>query len=169
MQEQYTTQFKANNQALLQLINEWEIKLLSLSDDILFARKNKQHRTIKQIVGHMIDSASNNTHRIVHLQYQPSPLVFPDYASFGNNDRWISIQDYQSENWTDLVMLWKYANKHIAHVIEHVNPDKLNHEWLAGSGEYISLHAMITDYLRHFKLHVAEMDDLIMGNESFHG
>ena len=165
IQERSISQFGANNQELLQLTNEWEIKLLSLSDNIVSVRRNKQNRTIKQIVGHMIDSASNNTHRIIHLQYQTSPLIFPDYASLGNNDRWIAIQNYQSENWNDLVLLWKSSNRHIAHIIQHVNLDKLNNEWISASGEHVSLHSMIIDYLYHFKLHLAEIDDLMIGNE----
>ena len=86
-------EFEANNRELLQLIAEWEPKLLALTEEVITTRRNSQNRSIKQIVGHKIDSASNNTHRIVHMQYQPSPLQFPNYASNGNNDRWIAIQN----------------------------------------------------------------------------
>lgn len=154
-------EFEANNQRLLHLIDVWEPKLSGLPDDVISNRKNIQYRTIRQIVGHMIDSASNNTHRIIHLQYQASPLIFPDYANLGNNDRWIAIQDYQNENWTDLVQLWKYANKHIVHVIRRVNTDKLYNEWITALGEKVSLQSMIMDYLRHFELHLGEIDELI--------
>jgi hypothetical protein len=92
------SEIERNNNELIRLILEWEPKLVSLSEDIISFRRNSQNRTIKQIVGHMIDSATNNTHRIVHLQYQPSPLIYPDYANRGNNDRWIAIQNYQTEN-----------------------------------------------------------------------
>lgn len=68
-------EFYANNQELLRLINEWEPKLSALSKDIITNRRNGQNRTIKQIVGHMIDSASNNIHRIVHLQYQRAMIL----------------------------------------------------------------------------------------------
>ena len=132
-------EFKKNNQELLQLIEEWESKLMSLPEEVIANRQNSQHRTIKQIVGHMIDSASNNIHRIVHLQYQPNPLIYPDYANLGNNDRWIAIQDYQTENWEDLVQLWKYSNIHIAHVIKHVSPEKLDHEWITALNVRVSL------------------------------
>ena len=154
-------EFERNNQILLRLIDEWESKLLSLPENVYTDRRNKQNRTIKQIVGHMIDSASNNTHRIVHLQYQSSPLIFPDYANFGNNDRWIAIQNYQEEDWTDLVWTWKYTNKHIVHVIRNINPDKLNNEWITALGERVSLKLMALDYLRHFELHLSEINDLI--------
>ncbi|MGE5373008.1 MAG: DinB family protein [Solirubrobacterales bacterium] len=154
-------EFEGNNQALLRLIEEWEPKLMALSEDTIANRRNDQNRTIKQIVGHMIDSASNNTHRIIHLQYQPSPLIFPDYANLGNNDRWIAIQNYQGGNWQDLVGHWKFANRHLVHVIRNVNPDKLDNEWITALNQSVSLKAMIIDYLRHFKLHLSEIDALI--------
>jgi hypothetical protein len=154
-------EFEANNQELVRLVAEWEPRLLSISDEILETGRNGQNRTIRQIVGHMVDSASNNTHRMVHLQYQPSPLVFPDYANLGNNDRWIAIQDYQTENWHDLVQLWKYANLHLVHVINKVNKDKLANEWITALGEKVSLKAMIIGYLAHFKLHVSEIEELL--------
>jgi len=154
-------EFEANNQVLSQLIDEWEPKLLALSDKVITTRPNNDSWTIKETIGHLIDSASNNTHRIIHLQYQPSPLIFPNYASYGNNDRWVAIQDYQTENWNDLVQFWKYANKHIIHVIRRVNPEKLDNEWISELENRISLRSMIADYLRHVELHLNEIGEII--------
>lgn len=158
-------EFERNNQELLSLVEEWELKLLSLSEEVLTKKENSQHRTIKQIVGHMIDSATNNIHRIVHLQYQHSPLVFPDYANLGNNDRWIAIQDYKSENWNDLVQLWRYLNIHIVHVINHVNPDKLTNEWITALNVKVSLKSMIQNYTGHIRLHLNEIEELISNGQ----
>ncbi len=143
------------------LINQWEPRLLKLPEDVVTQRRNSQNRTIKQILGHMIDSASNNTHRIIHLQYQASPLIFPDYANLGNNDRWIAIQNYQDEKWEDLIQLWKYANLHIAHVIDNISTDKLGNVWISALNDAISLKVMALDYLRHIKLHLNEIQELI--------
>ena len=154
-------EFEVNNQVLLQLIDDWEPKLLALSGEAITTRPNSESWTIKETIGHLIDSASNNTHRIIHLQYQPSPLIYPDYANYGNNDRWVAIQDYQTENWNDLVRLWKYINKHIIHVIRHVNLYKLDNEWITALGNKISLRSMIADYLRHVKLHLNEISEII--------
>ena len=153
--------FAKNNQELITLINEWEPKLLALSDEIITSRRNVQNRTIKQIVGHLVDSASNNTHRIIHLQYQQSPLVFPNYASYGNNDKWIAIQNYQAEDWDNLVRLWKYSNLHLVHVISNVNAGKLQNEWISDVNKKVTLKEMINYYLDHFKLHLGEIDELI--------
>jgi len=143
------------------LIKIWENKLLSLPTDVITEQRNSQNRTIKQILGHLIDSASNNTHRIVHLQYQASPMEFPNYATNGNNDRWITIQNYQDENWEDLVQFWKSFNLHLVHVIENIKPGKLGNEWMASSENKVSLEEMVLSYLDHFELHLTEIDELI--------
>ena len=144
------------------LVDAWESVLLSIPEEVISQRVNVQNRSIRQITGHMVDSASNNTHRVVHLQYQPSPLIFPNYASEGNNDRWIAIQNYQEESWNDLVQLWKYSMLHFSHVTQNVRADKLDNEWIAGPGKIISLRQMILDFLPHLKLHLSEIEELIM-------
>lgn len=148
-------------QSILQLLEEWEPRLLALSEEIISDRKNSQNRSIRQILGHLFDSASNNTHRIVHLQYRESPMSFPNYATFGNNDRWIAIQDYQHEDWHNLVQLWKYANLHLIHVIRNVDQSKLENQWISSETKLISLRENIEYYLPHFDLHLAEIEELI--------
>lgn len=143
------------------LISVWEDKLLHLPADVITERRNGQNRTIKQILGHLIDSASNNTHRIVHLQYQVSPVDFPNYASSGNNDRWIEIQNYQEENWENLIQFWKYINLHLVHVIENIKVEKLGNEWIASPENKVTLEEMVIYYLYHFELHLNEIDELI--------
>jgi hypothetical protein len=146
---------------IISLVNYWTPLLSGLSEEAVTQRKNSQNRSIKQITGHIIDSTSNNIHRIVHLQYQQSPLIFPNYASFGNNDRWIAIQDYQNEDWSVLVQLMKYSLLHICHVIRNVKSEKLNNEWIAGPEKNIALKDLIVDFLRHLKLHLSEIQELI--------
>lgn len=149
---------------LLRLIAEWEPRLASLSHDVITQRKNSQNRSIRQILGHLVDSASNNTHRMIHLQYQESPLRFPNYASNGNNDRWIAIQNYQAEDWNNIIKLWKYLNYHIIHVIRNVDESKLENKWFYSEERLISLRDSIPDYLKHFKLHLDEIRELMDQN-----
>jgi hypothetical protein len=146
---------------IISLVNYWAPLLSELSEEAVTQRKNSQNRSIKQITGHLIDSTSNNTHRIVHLQYQQSPLIYPNYATFGNNDRWIAIQDYQNEDWSVLVQLMKYSLLHICHVIRNVKIEKINNEWISGPGTRVTLKDLIIDFLRHFKLHLSEIQELI--------
>ena len=142
------------------LVHEWVPKMLLLSEETISQRRNSQKRTIKQIVGHMVDSASNNTHRVVHLQYRELPLRFPNYATYGNNDRWIAIQNYQDENWQNLVQHWKFSNLHFAHVIQQIDSEKLQNEWISDVGEKLTLKKMVGSYLPHFNLHLGEIEEL---------
>jgi hypothetical protein len=153
------------NNEIISLLTDWEPKLHSLSEETITQRRNSQNRTIKQILGHLIDSISNNIHRAVHLQNLPGPLIFPNYASFGNNDRWIAIQDYQNEEWSQMIQLWKYSLLHFCHIIKNINEDKLSNEWIAGPDTRITLESMIVAFSVHLKLHLSEINDLI-ANES---
>ena len=150
---------------ILALIDEWYQRLSSLQKDVISKRRNSQDRTIKQILGHTIDSTSNNIHRIVHLQNLSSPLIFPNYASFGNNDRWIAIQNYQNEDWNNMIHLWKYSLLHLCHVIRNHDETRLSNEWIAGPDKNFTLEAMIKAFTPHLRLHLSEIEDLINSKE----
>ncbi len=143
------------------LISAWEVKLAALPEQTITKRKNSQNRSIRQIAGHMVDSANNNTHRVIHMHYQKSPVGYPDYANLGNNDRWIAIQNYQEEDWKELVQLWASANRHMVHLIRQVDESKLNQIWISALKERVTLREMISDYPRHFKLHLNEISAII--------
>ena len=153
--------FETSNQTILQLLETWEPRLLALSEEVISERKNSQNRSIRQILGHLVDSASNNTHRIVHLQYRENPCSFPNYATEGNNDRWIDVQNYQHEEWHNLVKLWRYINLHLVHVIRNVDQGKLENQWISSETRLISLRENIEFYFPHFELHLREIEDLI--------
>ena len=146
---------------LTELIQRWEVKLALQPPETVGWRKNTQGRTIRQIVGHMVDSATNNTHRIIHMHYQDSPISYPDYANLGNNDRWIAIQNYQEEDWEELVKLWAAVNRHVVHLIGQIDVSKMDQYWISALKEKVTLREMISDYPRHFKLHINEISALI--------
>jgi len=155
------TETSAITKEIYSLIEDWEPRLAFLPEKSINKFLNSQNRTIKQILGHLLDSTSNNIHRIVHLQYQKSPVTFPNYATFGNNDRWIAIQNYQNEDWNNMIQLWKYSLLHFCHVIKNVDVIKLDNEWIAGPDQRITLKSMIVDFPRHLKLHLCEINELI--------
>lgn len=143
---------------ITELVTEWEMKLLELPEKTLSNNRNRQNRTIKQILGHLVDSAVNNHHRIVRLQYN-TDLEFPDYRQ--DNDIWIRIQNYQNEDWKNLITLWKYYNIHLNHVIKNVNSDCLKNTWKDFEGTVETLESIITGYLSHLNLHIDEIKELI--------
>lgn len=144
--------------------------LRSLSVDIITTRFNHQNRSIKMLVGHLIDSASNNHQRMVRLQYAPrcghsmpntemGMLVFPDYTQ--DNDLWLTLQDYQHEDWDTLLSLWKYYNLHICQVIRSVDETILQNYWLDYEGNRVTLQDMIIGYTNHLNLHLGQIHELL--------
>ncbi|MGM9706297.1 MAG: DinB family protein [Prevotella sp.] len=144
--------------------------LLSLAEEQVSVKRNHQQRTVKMLVGHLIDSASNNHQRMVRLQYAPrcghsmpntemGMLVFPDYTQ--DNDLWIALQDYQHEDWHTLVMLLKYYNEHICHLIRSIDETKLDNYWIDYEGKRVTLAAMIRGYIGHLNLHIGQIHELL--------
>jgi hypothetical protein len=152
--------FEELSKNLLLQVNEWENKFQQLTNEQISVPRNKQNRNIKQIVGHMIDSASNNLHRTVLLQYQKLPLRYHNYATYGNNEKWIQIQNYEEINWENLIQIWKFQHIHFLHVVSNIQPENLQNEWIADFKEKITLKGMIEDFPRHFKLHLSEIEEL---------
>ena len=137
--------------------------LARLPEEIITGKQNKQNRTVKQLLGHLVDSASNNHQRIVRMQYNET-LEFPDYTQ--DNDRWIAVQDYQHANWKNLLGLWKYYNLHLAHLIGCVGPEKSKNRWTDYEGNEITLQQMIEGYVWHLHLHLGEIHELLNGNNN---
>ncbi|WP_183307631.1 DinB family protein [Dysgonomonas hofstadii] len=143
---------------VLDIVRNWEKRLLDLPVDVITEKRNSQDRTIKQLVGHLIDSASNNHQRMVRLQYN-AELIFPDYTQ--HNDLWIALQHYQDMNWSDLVNLWKFYNLHIVHIIRNIDKSKLDNKWTDFEGNTVTLGNMIDGYLSHLQLHTKEIEEII--------
>lgn len=151
--------FSAITNGISSVIESEENILRTLPIDVITQRRNRQNRTIKMILGHLVDSASNNQQRMVRLQYSKYLLVFPDYRQ--DNDLWIALQDYQNEDWQNLISLWKYFNLHMIHLIQSVDNSKLDSYWCDFEGTKVTLQEMIEGYLDHLHLHINEIHELM--------
>ncbi len=106
----------------------------------------------RQVMGHLIDSASNNHQRFVRAAQQPS-LEFPGYDQEGN----VRVQAPQDAEWTLLVSLWATYNRYLAHVISRLPASKLGTMCRIGSGEPVTLDFVATDYLAHMLHHLRQI------------
>ena len=162
--------FSNTIQDLRAILAREEPFLRSLSEEEISQRFNRQQRSVKMLIGHLIDSASNNHQRIVRLQYAPrcghsmpntemGMLVFPDYTQ--DNNLWIQLQGYQQEDWDQLITLWKYYNLHMIQVIQSVDQTKLENYWVDYEGCKVTLRQMIEGYTGHIHLHLDQIHDLV--------
>ena len=126
-------------------------RLLAISDDAATRRPAPDAWSKKEILGHLIDSASNNHQRFVRLQNEDG-LVLPAYQQ---ND-WVRVQNYAAREWRDLVEFWLAYNRHLVHVLRHADARASAHVWKAADGD-VTLAFLIEDYLSHLRHHLEQL------------
>ena len=121
----------------------------------------------RQIIGHLIDSASNNHGRFVRGALE-DPLVFATY----DQEAWVSLQRYEEQDWTGLLERWAAFNEQVAIAVEHIpdtalqrvrrehNFDRIAWQTVA-AGEPASLEYFIRDYIGHLRHHLAQVAAII--------
>ena len=106
----------------------------------------------KQVIGHLIDSASNNHQRFVRAMLQPS-LDFPRYDQDGN----VRVQAVQEADWGMLVSLWAAYNRYLAHVLAQIPASKLQTPCRIGDGELETLESIAQGYVSHLVHHLDQI------------
>jgi len=106
----------------------------------------------KQILGHLIDSASNNHQRFVRAALQGS-LEFPGY----DQDGCVRVQGVHEAPWPVLVALWAAYNRYLAHVIARLPAEKLEAACRIGSGQPVTLQFLVEDYVTHLLHHLGQI------------
>jgi hypothetical protein len=137
---------------LRSVVNSFSKELMTKDVSAAARRRDPASWSPKEVLGHLIDSASNNLQRFVRAQ-QTDPLVMPGYEQ----NHWVSSQGYQEADWAHLVTLWMHLNLHLADVISHIRPDKYQVSCLIGDSQPLTLEALVLDYLRHLQHHIAQI------------
>lgn len=106
----------------------------------------------KEIIGHLIDSASNNHQRFVRVQFYDD-LDLPRYEQ----ERWVLAQGYQQTAWVELLMFWKCYNEHLARVVSLMPEESLTRTVRIGGGEPVTLGFLVEDYVRHLRQHLGQI------------
>ncbi len=132
----------------------------------------------KQVVGHLVDSASNNHGRFVRAALG-DPMVFAGY----DQDRWVEVQRYADAPWPALLELWVALNLHLARVVDAVPAEACErpraehnlHEiaWESPrAGEPVTLAFFLRDYVHHLQHHLRQIDPALAdapGQQLAHG
>ena len=136
--------------------------LISLTEqDTTYKKQGKWSK--KELIGHLIDSASNNHQRFIRAQFTDE-LVFPGY----DQNEWVRIQDYQSESWHSLINLWKEFNLHLIHAIDKIPKKVLTMKRINHNLDRIAMNPVpvdqpatleyfIKDYFTHLRHHINQV------------
>jgi hypothetical protein len=146
------SQVKELSEKLRRLIEATEPRLHQISEAESMGCASTGGWSRKQVLGHLIDSASNNHQRFVRAMLQPS-LDFPGYDQDGN----VRVQATHEAEWSLLVSLWASYNRYLAHLIAHLPASKLDTPCRIGAGETITLAFLVSDYLTHLRHHLHQI------------
>lgn len=130
---------------------------LNLDETLTEIRVSDDKWTLKEIVGHLIDSASNNHQRFVRLKLS-CEIEFPDY----NNIEWLQSQNHNNMRFSELLLLFFYYNKLIVNVILNIDDKSLNNRWNVSWDEnssFITLETLANHYVEHMKIHMAHFKE----------
>jgi DinB superfamily len=106
----------------------------------------------KQVLGHLIDSASNNHQRFVRALMQPE-LTWPNY----DGDAWVDSQAYASAAWGALVQFWADYNTHLLRVIAQIPEEKVGTICRIGDDPPLTLGELIASYVDHLEHHLKQV------------
>lgn len=106
----------------------------------------------KQLIAHLIDSASNNHQRFVRASQQDE-LDFPGYDQAGN----VAVQAPQEAPWPVLVALWANYNRYLAHIVARLPVHKLETACRIGDNKPVTLAFLVDDYIVHLEHHLKQV------------
>ena len=152
---------------LREAVRRAEPMLRAISEDMSARPPAPGKWSPRQIIGHLIDSASNNHQRFVRAAWKDD-LIFPGYEQ----EQWVELQRYQTQPWSELLTFWSAYNRHLAvlmaavpleartRIHERHNLDEIATRAPTKRTEQ-TLDYFMSDYVDHLELHMQQ----ILGRE----
>jgi DinB family protein len=145
--------FESLANELTRLVDSAAHGLRAIDDAAAASKPNADVWSVKEILGHLIDSAANNHQRFVRAQLA-NELSFPGYEQ----NAWVRAQDHQGRPWAQLVDLWVQYNDHLAHVIQRIPHAAANVPVRIGDNQPLLLSALAEDYVAHLRHHLEQIE-----------
>lgn len=126
-------------------------KLLTNIDDDTFNEKAGPDKwSKKEVIGHLIDSATNNHQRFVRGQFEEKPQIVYD------QNKWNNYNFYQQIDREQIVSFWTVYNRQLLELIRRIPNENLQRECFVGD-QLLTLDFLINDYVRHLEHHLKQV------------
>lgn len=107
----------------------------------------------KQVIGHLIDSATNNHQRFVRGQFEDTPYISYDA------DNWVDHGYYQQMPGKQLINFWEAYNRQLLLLAMHIPAHLFSRTVNTGDELPHTLQWIIEDYVVHLEHHLEEIVD----------
>ena len=134
------------------IIDEVPSILIQISEEKMAEKPSSNIWSKKEIIGHLIDSATNNHQRFVRGQFENIPEIRYD------QNKWNEHSFYQQIDSKQIILFWTIYNKQLIEIIKRIPTDNLKKQIKVG-GNLFTLEFLITDYVEHLEYHLKQVID----------
>jgi hypothetical protein len=127
-------------------------RLIEIPAQVACRKPSPEAWSKQEVLGHLIDSALINHQRFVRGAFDLAEF-FPGYEQ----NRWVMIQNYNERVWAELIEFWALCNLHLCQMLDCLPEDAKNNLCNIGQETPVPLSFVITDYLRHLKMHLTQI------------
>lgn len=124
--------------------------LLSIDDETFSQKTRADKWSKKEIIGHLIDSATNNHQRFVRAQFEEKPNIVYD------QNNWNYYNHYQEIDKKQIIDFWTVYNKQILELVSRISQNNLQRECLLGE-QSLTIEFLINDYITHLEHHLKQV------------
>lgn len=142
---------------LQQTISRVRPLLERIADEEASRRPEPDKWSRKEILGHLLDSASNNHQRFVRAAIDRA-LAFPAYPQ----NELVALQRFNNMDWGALITFWASYNLFLSQVISVLPSDSATVQCIIGKNAPATLEFIAQDYVVHLKHHLKQ----ILGSSS---
>ena len=133
------------------LIDSFHEQVLKTHDEITKIKLAEDKWSLREIMGHLIDSASNNHQRFVRIQFEDVPSI--TY----NQDNWNNHSYHNQVDSKYLIKFWELYNLHLAELIKLIPEKNFVRECNVGKEQNVTLQWLVEDYVRHLEHHLRQL------------
>ena len=126
--------------------------LLTEIEGLTFNEKTRPEKwSKKEIIGHLIDSATNNHQRFVRGQFEETPIITYD------QNKWNKSNYYQEIDRIQIISFWTIYNKQILELMKHIPKDKLKNRIKTSEENSFTIEFLFADYVEHLEHHLRQI------------
>ncbi|MBK7969916.1 MAG: DinB family protein [Bacteroidetes bacterium] len=124
--------------------------LIQINEDEMAKKVAFNKWSKKEILGHLIDSATNNHQRFVRGQFETVPEI-----SYDQNN-WNTFSYYQQIDSQQIITFWTIYNRQLIEIIKRIPSDNLKKMIRVGA-KTVTIENLVIEYIEHLEHHLNQL------------
>ena len=138
---------------LTAIVIEYPARFQSIPEAQFSFKPSPKKWSKKEILGHLIDSATNNHQRFIRAQFENKPAIYYD------QDLWVRYNHYHELSLEQLIHFWTVYNEQLIGLMKRIPVENLLLECKMRDGSYRTLDFLLNDYVVHLQHHLDQICD----------